>query len=452
MIAAVIAATVTLALADLFAGESVYMHDTLYSALEAIGAAAAILTSFLLFRTRTYEKEERLYFLGMGFMVMGIMQFFHAATHVSFGMITLLVFSNLAGATWFAFLWLPHKTRILISRAGWIIWLVAISATIFCGLVIFQRPSFPATLVHGEFTFFVSAMSVLASLLFLAAAVKLLYYSALSDEIEWFLFAGASALLSVSCANVYFSQIWDFRWWGMVVIRLIAFMFVADFLGRKYDTTFSRLINETRERRKAEGKIERTLRSTRKMFNGTINALSLVLERRDPYTSGHQKRVARIACAIGSENGMSKKAIQELKIAALLHDIGKMSIPADVLARPGALSETEFALIKNHTTEGYGILRQASLPKCVADVALQHHERMDGSGYPKGIHGDKICRDAKIMAVADVVEAMCSHRPYRPARGVDAALEEIEKNKGKLYDPNVVDTCVKLFREKGFKF
>jgi putative nucleotidyltransferase with HDIG domain len=435
-----------------FAGEAVYKYETFYSALEAIGAAAAILTSFLLFRTRAYEREERLYFLGMGFLVMGIMQFFHAATNVGNGMITLLVFSNLAGATWFAFLWLPHKTRILISRASWIIWLIAISATIFCGLVVFQRPSFPTTLVNGNFTFFVSAMSVLASALFLAAAVKLLYYSARSDEIEWFLFAGVSALLSVACANVFFSQIWDFRWWGMVVIRLAAFMFVADFLGRKYDTTFTRLMNETRERAKAEGKLERTLRSTRKMFQGTINVLSLTIEIRDPYTAGHQKRVARIACAIADENGMRKTAIQELKIAALLHDIGKISVPADTLARPGKLSEIEFALIKDHTIVGCGIIRKSNLPKCIADVALQHHERMNGSGYPNGLRGDKICRYAKILAVADVVEAMCSHRPYRPACGRDAALEEIEKNKGELYDPESVDACLRMFREKKFNF
>jgi HD-GYP domain-containing protein (c-di-GMP phosphodiesterase class II) len=149
---------------------------------------------------------------------------------------------------------------------------------------------------------------------------------------------------------------------------------------------------------------------------------------------------------------LSQDKIEGIRITALIHDIGKIGIPAEILSKPSKLNEMEFGLIKNHPKIGYDILRKIDFPWPVAEIVLQHHEKMNGSGYPRGLKGDKILLEAKIIGVADVVEAMSSHRPYRPTLGIDAAMEEISKNKGTLYDPEVVDVCLKLFKEKGFKF
>jgi len=183
-----------------------------------------------------------------------------------------------------------------------------------------------------------------------------------------------------------------------------------------------------------------------------VRALSTALQVRDPYTGRHQLRVAELCKAIAEEMGLPRDRIEGIYIGALLHDIGKLAVPAEILSKPAKLNPTERSLVERHTTVGYEILRKVHFPWPVAEMALQHHERLDGSGYPKGIRGDRIILEARILAVADVVEAMCSHRPYRIAKGVDAALEEIERGKGTLYDPQVVDACSRLFREKGFRF
>lgn len=186
-------------------------------------------------------------------------------------------------------------------------------------------------------------------------------------------------------------------------------------------------------------------------LKGTIHSLATVVEMRDPYTAGHQRRVSQLACAIATEMGLSKEQTEGIKIAGLLHDIGKISVPAEILSKPGRLSESEFSIIKEHPQVGHDILKDIKFEWPIAQIILQHHERMDGSGYPKGLSGEDILLEARILGVADTVEAMSSHRPYRPALGIDKALEEIQQNKGVLYDPKVVDACVKLFVEKGFK-
>ena len=150
--------------------------------------------------------------------------------------------------------------------------------------------------------------------------------------------------------------------------------------------------------------------------------------------------------------GLSRDQIEGIRVAGLIHDIGKISIPAEILSKPRQLTDTEFSLLKAHPKVAYDILKRIEFPWPVADIVVQHHERLDGSGYPNGVKGDEILLEARILAVADVVEAMASHRPYRPARGIDKALEEIEKNTGKLYDPKIVDVCLKLFHEEGFEF
>jgi len=180
--------------------------------------------------------------------------------------------------------------------------------------------------------------------------------------------------------------------------------------------------------------------------------VALTVEVKDPYTAGHQRRVGNLARAIANEMGLPQEQIEGIRMAGLIHDLGKISIPAEILSKPGRLSDFEWGMIKMHPQVGYDILGEIEFPWPVAQMVLQHHERMDGSGYPQGLAGEDILLEAKILGVADVVEAMASFRPYRPARGLDKALEEISQNRGGLYDPEVVDVCLKLFTEKGFAF
>jgi PAS domain S-box-containing protein/putative nucleotidyltransferase with HDIG domain len=206
------------------------------------------------------------------------------------------------------------------------------------------------------------------------------------------------------------------------------------------------------EKKKADQQLRESLLQIQKTMEGIVQSLGAVVERRDPYTSGHQQRVSQLACAIAVEMNLSQEQIDRIRIAALVHDIGKIHVPAEILSKPGLLGDIEFAIIKTHPQAGCDILKTIEFPWSVADIVLQHHERLNGSGYPLGIQGKDILLETKILSVADVVEAMASHRPYRPSRGIQKALEEIDKNREILYDPVVVDFCLKLFREKAFEF
>lgn len=207
--------------------------------------------------------------------------------------------------------------------------------------------------------------------------------------------------------------------------------------------------------RRADGERKKqnqeSARQLREALIGTIRAISLTVEKRDSYTAGHQNRVANIAASIGKELGLDGKAIEGLKLGGLIHDIGKISIPAEILSRPGRLSSPEFEMIKTHPSVGYDIVKDTAFPWPIGEMILQHHERLDGSGYPRGLKGDEIIQEARILTVADVVEAISAHRPYRPALGIEAALTEIEKGREKYYDRDVADSCLRLFREKGFQ-
>jgi PAS domain S-box-containing protein/putative nucleotidyltransferase with HDIG domain len=205
------------------------------------------------------------------------------------------------------------------------------------------------------------------------------------------------------------------------------------------------------ERKRAEEKLQQTLEILRNAVGVTIQVMVSAVEVRDPYTAGHQLRVADLARAIATEMGLCQDKIEGIRMAGSIHDIGKLSIPAEILSKPTKLTAIEFSLIKEHAQSGYEMLKNVESPWQLAQIVYQHHERMNGSGYPRNLKGDEILLEARIMAVADVVESMASHRPYRPALGIEAALEEIEKNKGILYDDAVVDACLKLFKEKGYK-
>jgi putative nucleotidyltransferase with HDIG domain len=206
------------------------------------------------------------------------------------------------------------------------------------------------------------------------------------------------------------------------------------------------------ETRRSEDFLQSSLDRAEKSLEGSFRALAMTLELRDPYMAGHQQRVANLAVAIAQEMGLSWEKSESLRFAGIVHDIGKIAAPLEILAKPGRLTKSEYQIIKDHPRISYDMIKDIPFPWPVAHIVLQHHERLDGSGYPEGLSGDAILPEARILAVADVVEAVCSLRPYRPALGIEKALEEIRKGRGFRYDTRVVDACIKLFREKRFAF
>jgi PAS domain S-box-containing protein len=236
---------------------------------------------------------------------------------------------------------------------------------------------------------------------------------------------------------------------GQILWGECSFSFIRDKNGKPLS-----ILGEAREiteRKEAEENLLLTVESLKKAFVTIIQVMVSAVEMRDPYTAGHQLRVANLACAIATEMGLLQDKIEGILMAGSIHDIGKLSIPSEILSKPSKLTNLELLLIKEHSRNGYEMLKNVESPWPLAQIVYQHHERMDGSGYPRNLKGDEIRMEARIMAVADVVEAMASHRPYRAALGIEAALEEIGKNKGILYDAIVADACLKLFREKGYK-
>jgi response regulator RpfG family c-di-GMP phosphodiesterase len=205
---------------------------------------------------------------------------------------------------------------------------------------------------------------------------------------------------------------------------------------------------------------ERTLRNELKVrlnqlmaaLEGVVHALSMSIDARDPYTAGHQKRSTDLAVKIGRQIGLPEDRITGIRMAGAIHDLGKIAVPAEILTRPSRLSNMEFSLIKTHSKVGYDILKGIDFPWPIAETVYQHHERMDGTGYPRGLKGDEILLEARIMAIADVVEAIASHRPYRPAFGIDAAAEEISDKRGALFDPELADACLRIIRGDDFSF
>ncbi|MFQ5861629.1 MAG: HD domain-containing phosphohydrolase [Candidatus Brocadiales bacterium] len=219
---------------------------------------------------------------------------------------------------------------------------------------------------------------------------------------------------------------------------------------------------KTTEQKRAEEKLKQSMDKLRKALGGTLQALVLMVETRDPYTVGHPRRVADLARAIATEMGLSEEQIDGIRMAGAIHDIGKIAIPANIFNKPAwdwqggsrisRLTKTEFDVIKTHPKVGYEILKEIEFPWPVAQIVFQYHERLDGSGYPSGLSGDEIILESRILGVADVVEAMASPRSYRPALGIDKALEEISRNRGVLYDADAVDACLRLFTERRFEF
>lgn len=232
--------------------------------------------------------------------------------------------------------------------------------------------------------------------------------------------------------------------WASINVRA-----VRDNLGNIQH--FVGTVEDITSRKEAREGLLRTMERLRRAITTTIQIMATTAELRDPYTAGHQKRTADLARMIATKMGLTSDMIEGIHMSGLIHDIGKISIPAEILSKPGKLNDLELNLIKTHSECGYNLLKDTEFPWPLAQIILQHHEKIDGSGYPKGLKGDEILIESRILAVADVVEAISSHRPYRPSLGINVALEEIEKNRGVLYDSDVVDVCLKLFREQGFQ-
>jgi putative nucleotidyltransferase with HDIG domain len=278
---------------------------------------------------------------------------------------------------------------------------------------------------------------------------KINYQTRLSSSIFWVslglsaIFWVVDSLLTVLSTNSSFFPtligIETRGFWQRLIVLCFLFIFA------------SHVQYSAKKRREAEDKLQQTLESLKRAVGTTIQVLVSALESRDPYTAGHQSRSADLARAIATEMRLDQDKIDGIYMAGIVHDIGKIAIPAEILIKPTKLTNIEFSLIKQHAQSGYEMLKDVESPWSLSEIVYQHHERMDGSGYPRNLKGDKILMEARILSVADVVEAMASHRPYRAALGIEVALEEIEKNKGILYDEAVADACLKLFREKGYQ-
>ena len=215
---------------------------------------------------------------------------------------------------------------------------------------------------------------------------------------------------------------------------------------------FRGIVRDVSHLKELERDREETLEKLRQALESTVHAMAMAVEARDPYTAGHQRRVADLACAIAAEMGLEPDRLNGLRMASLIHDLGKISIPTEILTKPTKLTNIEFEIVKTHAQAGYEILKDIVFPWPIARIVLEHHEKIDGSGYPRRLKGDALLPESKILTVADAVEAMASHRPYRPSLGLQDALEEISRNRGILYDTDAVAACLKLFEEKRFAF
>lgn len=213
------------------------------------------------------------------------------------------------------------------------------------------------------------------------------------------------------------------------------------------EVAYFHMVQDITKAKEDEAQLKASILKLNNITHSIIEAITKTVEKRDPYTAGHQQRVNKLAAGIARKMGIAEEKIEGIEIAALVHDIGKIVVPIDILSKPGRINHHEYSLIQAHSETGFEILQGIEFPWPVAQIVLQHHEKLDGSGYPQGLKGDDILLEARILCVADVVEAMSSHRPYRQSLGIDRALEEISNGKGKIYDNEVVEACIQLCQD-----
>ncbi len=248
-----------------------------------------------------------------------------------------------------------------------------------------------------------------------------------------------------ACGEIRFASGSDAERWVNLILSPLAY-------ASEKPVGVQAIVTDITEKKRMALQVEELLTKLQKSMKETVQAMSALVAARDPYTAGHQQRVAGLAEAIAEELGLREGRKQQVGLAGLVHDLGKISIPAEILNKPASLSEAEMSIVRLHPEIGYRVLKEIELLNPISEIVLEHHERLDGSGYCQGLKGSELSLEGKILAVADVVEAMSSYRPYRPALGVERALEEINQNKGRLYDPIVVDACMRVFQRGSINF
>jgi PAS domain S-box-containing protein/putative nucleotidyltransferase with HDIG domain len=330
--------------------------------------------------------------------------------------------------------WSEERYRVLAENMSDVIWTVDIDAP---NLINYINPSITRLLGYSVEEAMAKTMEEVFASSSVEAAMK-----ALTEELD---------MENMEGKDMSRSRTLDLemkRNDGFIVPVEVKYSFIRGPTGQPVEILA--LARDISNRKQVQEEAQRSAERLIRAMEDTMQAMAMIVEMRDPYTAGHQRRVTQLACAIAKEMGLPEDQITGLRLAGLIHDIGKVRVPAEILTNPDGLSGAEFAMIKMHPLLGYEILKTMDLPWPIAQIVHQHHERMDGSGYPSGVSGEDIILEARVLAVADVVEAIASHRPYRPAHGIDKALDEISQQSGILYDPKVVAHCLNLFREHRF--
>ena len=445
-------------LAPPFSGfEGLARYDSVHTAMETLSIVISMLVFGVAWNAYSRERASNTIVLATGLLAAGLLDFAHMMSYagmpewvtpsgpekaINFWLVARLAFAIALLAVALR-PWAPFRNP---AARYWLL-AAALGFSAMCYWVGLYHPDIlPHTFIEGqgltrfkiEAEYFIIILMMMATVLFWRQA-----HRPETPEATGLLAAAAITVLSELSFTLY-SDVTDiFNLLGHFY-KVLAYLFV-------YHTVFIGSVHEPFQRvKQAEAEQQQALKKLSAVLQDTVQAIAATVEMRDPYTAGHQRRVADLAATIGGELGLPHERIFALHLAGVVHDLGKISLPAEILTKPGRLNEIEYTLVKQHPQAGYDILKEVEFPWPLAQFVLQHHERMDGSGYPNGLKGDDILLEARILAVADVVEAMSSHRPYRAGLGVVTALAEIEKNRGRLYDPAVVDATLRLFREKDY--
>ena len=418
----------------------------------AEGFSIVIALSALMVASTSWQftKHHFLIYIAIGVGWCAVIDVVHTLAFKDMGLLT-VVGANAATQLWIAArylqaammlsapLFLRRKVSAGYVHAGFGLLSVMLLASIATGV-------FPDAYVEGQGLTPFKIYSEYLIILTLALALFLLWRMGSQLPQKVFLPICASILAMMLSEFAFTRYVSVYAGANMVghVFKIIAYWFIyVALVQRTVREPFAMLYLAQQSLRDYVARLEQSVL-------GTVDAVSVMMDMRDPYTSGHERRVGELAAAIGAEMGLDANVQRGLRVAGAVHDVGKIAVPAQILGKPGRISAIEFEMVKTHPQEGYEVLKGIDFPWPVAQIALQHHERLDGSGYPQGLKGEDILLEARVMAVADVIEATASHRPYRPGIGIDKALAEVEQGRGRLYDAKAVDACLRLFYERGY--